>query len=527
MASKKVCKIRGRYYLYERDSYWDPTLKKARQRNSRYLGPCDENGTLLATPNPRIDEVHSSMPVGPMAMLYASAQDLSLVSHMQSTLDIEREKASHLLCMVMNQVLGHRSIRQLGQWVLQGPLMQWEKLDAESVTDKNFRAALSSLCWRAADGSIMDHGLDLQRRMTTVWRGNTRESAEYYYDVTKQVYFGNCHYAQAGYFPGGTRKNVIGFGMVISRTNHLPVLCRAIPGSYNDKVSVQDTVNNLRAWGFEHLTFIMDRGMVSRDIVEYLANSGYYQIGIVPETNREAWDYIGKWPANEIEQPSFVVDRRSGQTVYARSWTAPLFGRKDVRIALIVDPERKVAEQMNRDTLLHDLQTVTDKNRLREIRAELGPLAVPARGRRGFAVDDNRVVEDRMGDGRFLMFSTNDNLSAETMLEVYFQRDVVEKAFRTMKGEIALGPVRYRRREHIDAHTTLVYLGYLLWRWTERRLREKYPAMTLNEAIALVENVSLVRFRSGKIDRDWVTKLTTEQRNILSTVDALKHLPVA
>lgn len=528
MASLKVCKIGGRYYLYDRESYWDPVMKKSKQRNSRYIGPCDKAGNLLEPARPRIDAVHSAFPVGALSIFYATAARIGLTDKIASVLDVNRGPASLVLSLALNQLVSRRPIERLPEWMLRSPLVEWEGIEPELVTSDAFGAALWSLCKMAPDGTFEDRGLVLQKELTKVWREDTREPAQFYYDVTKQVYNGSaCDYAEPGYFPGGTRKRVIGFGMVTSRINHHPVLCRAIYGSRNDTVTVEDTVNHLRAWEFKRLTLIVDRGMISQENVETALDAGFDMIGLIPETNKQAWEYVTKWPADEIEQPRFVVERSSGEAAYARSWVASILGRKRMRVSVIVSPRRKIEEQTSRDVMVRDVDRVTGKLRLKELRADLGPLAIPATGRRGFVIDEEKAGRDRKADGRYLMFSTDLDVDAEEMFTAYFQRDIVEKAFRVVKGEISLGPIRYRRRDRIDAYTTVVYVAYLLWSLAERRLREKHPEMSLSRALALVESVAAVRFRAGKRFYEWTTKLSASQEQVLKHLGATEFLPVA
>jgi transposase len=89
-----------------------------------------------------------------------------------------------------------------------------------------------------------------------------------------------------------TSKNVLGFGLVTSRNNQYPVLCRAIRGSRSDTLTVQDMLHQLKAWGFHHLTLILDRGMISRENVQCVVDSGFDVVGLVPETHKEAWSYV-------------------------------------------------------------------------------------------------------------------------------------------------------------------------------------------------------------------------------------------
>jgi len=351
-------------------------------------------------------------------------------------------------------------------------------------------------------------------------------ASAFYYDVTRQIYYGNdCPYAEHGYFPGETHKRVLGFGMVTSAHRQHPVLCRAIRGSRNDTVTVEDTVNHLKSWGFKKLTLILDRGMISKDNVEFIVKSGFDLVGLVPSNNKEVWDYITRWSDADLERPQYVVERASsGVQVYVRAWNAPLLGRKQMRVALVLDPVRAANERVARDGLIHAVDTAANPKRLSELREDLGDLAIPAPGRRGFVIDRDGAARERIGDGRFLVFSTNPDMQADEMFRVYFQRDEVEKAFRTLKGQLSLGPIRYRRREHIDAYTTVLYMAYLLWSRTQERLAEKYLTMTVTKALESVEDIHLVRFEAGKQKFEWTTRRSQEQEKIIKLVGAGEFL---
>ncbi len=518
----KVTRRIGKYlYRYEVESYRHPVSKQPRQRVLRFLGRVDADGRVIVPPTVRVDSVSESVPVGALAMFYAMARELDIVSHIQDVLDVDHDAAVHVLCLALNQIGARRPLAALPAWVARSPLLRWEKLNTGRLSRESFERVLHKLCHSTPDGGLEDLGLKLQHRMTQVWRGKTREPAQFYYDVTRQMYYGgNCSYAEPGYFPGGTNKSVLGFGMVTSRHRQHPVLCRALRGSRNDTLTVQDTVNHLKAWGFKRLTLIIDRGMISRENVEFITESGFEVVGLVPETNKEVWDYVTRWEGSQLEHPRCIIERASGAKVYMRAWRAPLLGHKTMRVAVVLDPVRATYEHIERDGLINAVEKTTDPVRLRELKDDLGDLAVAAPGRRGFTVDMKQAEEDRQGDGKFLMFSTDNDLGAEQMFRVYFQRDEIEKAFRTIKGELSLGPIRYQRRDRIDAYTTIVYLAYLLWSHVQERLCKKYPSMTVSKAVKLVEDVHLVRFKSGKQNLEWATRRSTEQERLLKLVGA-------
>lgn len=174
---------------------------------------------------------------------------------------------------------------------------------------------------------------------------------------------------------------------------------------------------------------------------------------------------------------------------------------------------------------------------LRQIRKVLGrEVAETSRGRRGFTVNERTLTEEEKGLGRFLLFTTDTSMDAETMFELYFQRDAIEKVFQTMKGEPSLGPIRYRRTDRLESYAMVVYVAYLLWSWAERKLtatwpespwemRKKYPTLTLSRAMDLLEGISWVRFGAKKSARDWTTRLTEVQEAILKPLGAARFVP--
>src|ERR1035441_5352497 len=62
-------------------------------------------------------------------------------------------------------------------------------------------------------------------------------------------------------------------------------------------------------------------------------------------------------------------------------------------------------------------------------------------------------------DGYSCIFCTR-AMPQDKMLSLYFDKDVVEKAFRSLKGITQLRPVRHWLTERVHAHVFLCYLAY-------------------------------------------------------------------
>ncbi len=260
-----------------------------------------------------------------------------------------------------------------------------------------------------------DHrGFDLQRALTRSWRNGSREPATCYYDITKQAYCGTeCPWAEVGHDPAiGAIGSVVGFGMVVSRDHHHPVLCRPLPGSLSDSVSLATTLEMLRGFGLGSITLVVDRGIVSRENVTRLVGAGHHLLGMVRGWTEETRGYATRWTEEGLERPEHVVARSHGNAAYARGFTAPLFGQPKVRVVVVSDARRRVEERQSRDLLVQELTGHPPRGRLGEIRHELGRVAVPSVGRRGFRVDPVTLGRERKLDGRFLLFHTDPTVPA-------------------------------------------------------------------------------------------------------------------
>ena len=96
----------------------------------------------------------------------------------------------------------------------------------------------------------------------------------------------------------------------------------------------------------------------------------------------------------------------------------------------------------------------------------------------------------------------------------YFQRDEIEKAFKILKGELSLGPIRYQRPERIYAYLTIVFLAYLLRTIVKFRLKKAGIDMSVDQAVDELKNLTLVEF-SYKGRRRWKLSRATKKQLLL------------
>ena len=122
--------------------------------------------------------------------------------------------------------------------------------------------------------------------------------------------------------------------------------------------------------------------------------------------------------------------------------------------------------------------------------------------RTGRAVLDAGAVKgaERL-DGKFVVHSNDDSLSAVDMALGYKQLQRVEQAWRQLKGGLRLRPVYHRVAHRIHAHIALSVMGLLLERMAEQACGD--TRRNIRDALKQIQLVQL----SGPNGKLWqVTK---------------------
>jgi len=121
-------------------------------------------------------------------------------------------------------------------------------------------------------------------------------------------------------------------------------------------------------------------------------------------------------------------------------------------------------------------------------------------------------------DGYSCIFSTRPLPKAE-LVRLYFDKDLVEKAFRSLKSVVKLQPIRHWLSQRVIAHVFICYLAYLLLSLLKFRL--KSLGISPEEALDELKTMYKVYLQDAKhvfkIAR--VVTLTKRQETILKNIN--------
>ena len=104
------------------------------------------------------------------------------------------------------------------------------------------------------------------------------------------------------------------------------------------------------------------------------------------------------------------------------------------------------------------------------------------------AIDEEKIADDARWDG-LKGYVTNTMLAHDKIVEHYGHLWQIEKAFRISKTDLRVRPIFHYKRRRIEAHLTIAFVAYAIWKELERLLKQKGLAMSPTRAAELTHTM--------------------------------------
>lgn len=264
-------------------------------------------------------------------------------------------------------------------------------------------------------------------------------------------------------------------GLAVTREG-LPVRCWVWPGNTADMSVIEQVKKDLVGWQLGRVITVVDRGFASEDNLRYLQRAGGHYIA--GEKMRSGKDTVEEALARAGRYKT-VKDNLEVKEVIVGD------GEKRVRYILVRNPKEAEKDRLKREKILarlkEELAAIGDLKGEPHTKACCQLIAHPTYGRylktdkKGQPyIDMTKVKAEEKLDGKYLLRTSDDTLSAEDVALGYKQLLEVEDAFRTMKQSLELRPVYHRLSDRIHAHVLLCWLGLLLIRVAETKMQDSW-----------------------------------------------------
>jgi len=109
-------------------------------------------------------------------------------------------------------------------------------------------------------------------------------------------------------------------------------------------------------------------------------------------------------------------------------------------------------------------------------------------------IDLEKYNQDAKWDG-LKGYITNSKLTKDDIIKNYSHLWKIEKAFRISKHDLKIRPIYHRLQRRIEAHITINFTAYKVYKELERQLKEKKAIISAEKAIEIAENIYQIQVK--------------------------------
>lgn len=313
-----------------------------------------------------------------------------------------------------------------------------------------------------------------------------------FFDTTSTYFESDVDDGEGGFRRYGHSKDHRGdlpqivIGLAVTREG-IPVRVWCWPGNTNDNSILPQVKDDLRGWRLGRVVTVVDRGFSSDANLAYLQRAGGHYIA--GERMRDGSPDAAAALARQGRYRSVRDNLRVKEVRLGAEDTIRWIvchnpdeatrdkAQREAQVARLETELAEIATARNRDKNKHT------KNKDRAAKAEeahrraecalvdhrtLGRyLRQSSTGR--LSIDRAAVRAEERLDGKYLLSTSDPDLSAEDVALGYKNLLEAERGFRDLKSTLELRPVFHRLEHRITAHVLICWLSLLLIRVAERR----------------------------------------------------------
>ena len=295
----------------------------------------------------------------------------------------------------------------------------------------------------------------------------------------------------------------------------LPVRSWVFPGNTADVTTVKRVKDDLKGWKLGRALFVGDSGMNSEESRKELAKAcGTYLLaaraGSVKEIREEVLSRPGRYKvvSENLQAKEVVV----GDGVRRR------------RYIVCYNPKQAERERKHREKAVEQLEEELGRHQGRKATAQWA-IELKASGRYGrylritkggnLEVDRTAIGAAARFDGRWVVQTNDDTITAEDAAAGYKALLVIERCFRSLKRtQLKMTPMWHWLPRRIEAHVKICVLALLIERVAERSLG--LPWARIRRCLAGIQASYFETDSHSFVERN---ELTTEHISTLKSLD--------
>lgn len=500
----------GTTYVYENTTYWDKESKT-----------CKHKRVSIGHLDPETNEVVPNRKKGDAARLRAA-------------LSLDQQAGGCTvsgigLSMLLDKAAEDTGLRSVLKKVFRDDWMQMLTCAYYLVSDGGALCHIDSwmALYRAPYGGTLTSQRiselliritpSLQQDFFRSWVSKNKQDEYYAMDITSISSYGEfIQFVSWGYNRDGEDLPQVNMLMVTGEESRMPLYYRIIPGSIKDVSTLKDSLENLILIESGKMHLVMDKGFYSAANVDAMyAKHMKFMIGVpfttaiakkavedVRQDIRSHYNYC-----MVMEDELYAVSRRvewNGhrcyQHVYFDSLKAELESKKLDHTLLCCYKELTSGQHVQAHEKYYKDFFVIKETPVRGIKV---------------AYNEEAITEHKRSFTGWFVMMSNDVKDKVEALEIYRQKDAVEKNFDDLKNDLDMKRLRIHSNAAMDGRIFLQFLALILTTRLKQVMHQHdmFKSHDLQEMLNEMKTIREVRVENKR--KKFVTALTGFQQQII------------
>jgi transposase len=343
--------------------------------------------------------------------------------------------------------------------------------------------------YRALD-ALLPHKDELCRHLQTRYGELFGSAFDFlFYDITSTYFEGTTNgnpQAKRGY-SRDSRPDCpqVLIGLVATKEG-LPIAFEIFDGNRTDVTTPQEMVQVMEAkYGKANRVWVLDRGMVSEDNLEFLRTSGArYLVGTPRSLLKkfeehlldQSWEEVQAGvevklcPSPEGTEETFVLCRSLGRKEKENAILNRFVKRLGDKLAKLAERaeqgkirdrqkvERQIGRLLERNSRAAGLFTVTVMEKNTRLSIDIQR-------------NEDRYEWAVKTGGSYLLRTNWRETDPKVLWRTYIQLTQVEDAFRTTKHDLGMRPIFHQKQDRTQTHILVCFLSLVLWRTLQQWMK--------------------------------------------------------
>lgn len=503
----RIKNIHGHEYLYEITPYYDPKTQRTKH-HSKYLGKnINGNPVKVREKNSGEYSVYSYGEYIIPKKIFKDLGILEILSQILSTTELDC-----LMVLIFNRLIHPLSMRHILHWY-EGTILAYDYPDLP-LSSQSISELLKKL-----------HTHESIQRFLRAFLPSHASNSTLLYDVTSITSYSELNTLfEWGYERSDIDLPQVNLSIIMNKDLGIPIMYELYPGSIVDVSTLENVLDKLEDVGVNSFTLILDRGFCSAHNILKLRQRA--KTWIMPaKRNISSYERIINETQFTIENPN-NARQKNDRVLYVLPVTLVVGRNQNVSAYLYYDRIESVREADRLALKLRDLVTLINETELQEsekpheVYTELAGSYAKffvykySESKFQISIKRSELEKSKHWMGKFILMKQGD-LTWEECLDQYRERDLIEKEFALLKGELELMPMHVHREDTMRGFLFISFLSLMIRMRIDKILHENdklHNKMDAPSMFVELSKLKMIKLLSGVMV---MSEMTKKQREIL------------